>query len=138
MEASWLPNIRIASLPVSMATRSRKVMSLASADTELYHFCFYQLMVRLDDRLAVGGPLMTEVATNFIDGMKALWILAGGLDALSGQQHYFDYLRARYVQISKDVFGRDVVVVGPPMGGVIDPAFMTKAMAKPAGPAPAP
>ena len=117
-----------------MMNAQTQVTQLAANDQELYHYCFFQLMVRLDDRLAVGGPLMSEVATSFFDTMRAMWILARGLDALHGRTKYFDYLQRRYVQISKDTFGRDVEVVGPPMGSV-RPSFgsSTPVGAKPAG-----
>lgn len=117
-----------------MAAQSQ-ITTLAANDPDLYHYCFFQLMVRLDDRLAVGGPLMSEVATSFFDSMRALWIMARGLDALTGRTRYFDYLQRRYVQISKDTFGRDVEVVGPPMGTVRSGYGQTApTMTKPAGP----
>ncbi len=117
-----------------MMSTQTQMTQLVATDQVLYHYCFYQLMVRLDDRLAVGGPLMTEVATSFFDTMRAMWILARGLDAFNGRQIYFDYLQKRYVQISKDTFGRDVQVVGPPMGSVRS-SFGTMAPvgSKPAG-----
>jgi hypothetical protein len=57
-----------------MLQAQSQITTLAANDPDLYHYCFFQLMVRLDDRLAVGGPLMSEVATSFFDSMRALWI----------------------------------------------------------------
>jgi hypothetical protein len=50
--------------------------------------------------------------------MRSLWVLAGALDAHADGHRYFRYLRTRYVQLSADVFGRDVSVVGPPVGSL--------------------
>lgn len=99
-----------------MVTAPEALKALVAIDTTLYHFCFYQLVNRLDERLAIGGPLMGELATVFFDTMKALWIMARALDRVTGQDRYFTYLRARYVQMSQDYFGRDVQVVAPPLG----------------------
>lgn len=97
------------------------VRALAVKDPALYHFCFYQLAGRLDERLQVGGPLMSEVATVFFETMKALWIMARALDlaaATTGaprEERYFSYLRKRYVDLSREYFGREVEIVGPPL-----------------------
>lgn len=99
----------------AMLEAQAQTANLAAADAELYHYCFLQMMVKLDDRIVSGGALMTDRAGAFLDGMKALWILARGLDVAQGRSRYFEYLRARYVQLSQDHFGRDIEVVGPAM-----------------------
>lgn len=120
--------------PQDMLQAQVQAANLAAADVGLYHYCFYQLMVRLDERLERGGPLMADVATVFFDTMRALWILARGLDVATGRERYFPYLRERYVQLSKQHFGRDVEVVGPPMG-IIRPGdqYPSQVKGKPAG-----
>jgi hypothetical protein len=71
--------------------------------------------------------------------MKTLWIFARGLDALDGRTRYYDYLYVRYVQLSKQYFGRDVDRIGQPMGNYNgEAAASAPVMAKPAGPAPIP
>jgi hypothetical protein len=122
-----------------MLAAQSHVTNLAAQDVKTYHFCFYQMMVRLDERLDVGGPMMTELADAFFDNMKQLWLLARGLDQLGGQKLYFDYLQQRYVQQSRQYFGREVDVVGPPMGDVAQDSAVTATapMAKPAASVPA-
>ncbi|TWW09652.1 hypothetical protein E3A20_12230 [Planctomyces bekefii] len=89
--------------------------SLVSQDLQTFHFCFFQIVNKLDERLAIGGPLMSEVASIYFETMKGLWILARSLDQVTGSNRYFSYLRVRYVQISKEIFGRDIEVVAPPL-----------------------
>jgi len=119
-----------------MLNAQAQVTNLAATDALTYHYCFYQMVVHLDERLAVGGPVMTDLATTFFHSMRALWLFARGLDALTGQTAYFSYLQARYVQLSHDVFGRDVKVVGPPLGDLHSP-LIAGPMNKPAGTVPA-
>lgn len=120
-----------------MITASSHVTTLAAQEPTLYHYCFYQMMVRLDERLDRGGPLMTDMAKAFLDGMKSLWIFARGLDSANGRTQYFDYLQKRYIQLSKQYFGRDVEKIGPPMGNyAVGFGGSPEVMAKPAGPSP--
>lgn len=105
-------------------------------DPTLYHFCFYNVMVELDQKLDEGGPVMTELASEFFAGFRALWILGRSLDAVTGKTTYFDYVRKRYVQVSKDYFGRDLEIYAPAFR-LDTPASQAAPMpGKPAGPAP--
>jgi hypothetical protein len=125
-----------------MLDAESQAAGMASQDLESFHFCFYQLMTRLDDRLNRPGASLAELGDTFLIDMKTLWILARGLDAQVGRDKYFTYLQARYVQISADVFGRDIEVVGPPMGslkyGSSTPPAKPVSSGKAAGAAPAP
>jgi hypothetical protein len=85
---------------------------------QAHHWCFFQIIVGLDDRLGKGGALMTDTADDFFVSMRQLWILGRSLDNHRGGSKYFDYVRTRYLQINKDIFGRDVMVMGRPMGNV--------------------
>ena len=100
---------------------------------KVHHWCFYQMMVALDEALGRGAPLMTDMADQFFSGMKRLWILGRSMDSHHGHTRYFRFLQARYVQISRDKFGRNVMVVGEPLGSM--PASPVL-FGKPAGPAP--
>jgi hypothetical protein len=91
-----------------LAQAQMSLMNPVSANPTLYHFCFYSMMMELDQKLELGGPIMTDLADQFFAGFRALWILGRTLDASSGTSAYFDYLRKRYVQISKDYFGRNL------------------------------
>ena len=122
-----------------MLTLTSQVTALAAAQTRMFHFCFYQMALRLDERLDKGGPLIAELAPVFLVQMKTLWIFARGMDALDGKTKYYDYLHRRYIDMSKQYFGRDLDQLGPPMGNYnADSATPSSIMAKPAGPAPAP
>jgi hypothetical protein len=99
----------------------------------VHHWCFYQMMVALDEALSRGGPLMSDMADKFFLGMKRLWILGRSMDSHHGHTRYFRYLQARYVQISQDKFGRNVMVVGEPLGNMPTTPVL---FGKPAGPAP--
>ena len=123
-----------------LSTYETEVANMVHTDLNLYHFCFYQLMVRLDERLDVGGEMMTTMANTFFLSMKELWLLARGLDRAFGRDRYFAYLRHRYLQLSQTHFGRSLEVLGPPLGSFTGalpiPAPAPAPAAKPAGPAP--
>lgn len=91
-----------------LAQAQMSLMNTVSSNPTLYHYCFYNMMMELDQKLDQGGPIMTDLADQFFAGFRALWILGRTLDASSGTSAYFDYLRKRYVQISKDYFGRNL------------------------------
>ncbi len=86
--------------------------SLFAQNLPLYHNCFYQLAARLDNRLAQGGPLVSELAHEFFETTQAMWIMAKALDRVTGKKAYYSYLKQRYIQISRDVFGRNVAPLG--------------------------
>ncbi|MBM4251954.1 MAG: hypothetical protein FJ146_08275 [Deltaproteobacteria bacterium] len=122
-----------------MMTLTPQVTALAAAQTRIFHFCFYQMALRLDERMDKGGPLIADLAPTFLAHMKTLWIFARGLDALDGKTRYYDYLYKRYVGMSKQYFGRDLDQLGPPMGNYNpDTATPSSIMAKPAGSTAAP
>jgi hypothetical protein len=108
--------------------------TLVSQNLPLYHQCYYQIAARLDDRLAQGGVLVTTMASQFFETMKAMWIMARALDAAAGGRRYFNYLKGRYIQISRDVFGRNVSPVALPFDEKITPGGgTTQPQSKPAG-----
>lgn len=73
-----------------------------------YHWCFYQLMASLDEKLDQPLSLMEEKADIFLDKMARLWILAGALDGGGRPQVYMNYLKSRYTSISLQTFGRQL------------------------------
>jgi hypothetical protein len=122
-----------------MLTLAPQITTLAAAQQQVYHFCFYQMVLRLDERLNKGGPLLSEMAPTFLAQMKTLWIFARGMDALDGNSKYYTYLYKRYVDLSKQYFGRDLQQLGPPMGNYNpDTAVPSSVLAKPASAAPTP
>lgn len=97
--------------------------SLVANDFSVYHFCFYQMVVKLDERMLVGGPLMDDLATAFFSGMRQLWILARALDAQTGQGRYLKWLTQRYIAMSQEYFGRNLEPVMPPLDKTADKLF---------------
>ena len=96
--------------------RAQKPMTEAvTKDPEGYHWCFFNLMLKLDSQMEQGGPLIEQQAPLFFDGMRQLWVLSRGLDFVLGGNTYFSYLRARYKASSREYFGRNLETMGPPL-----------------------
>lgn len=91
------------------------VSAMVRGDPVFYHWCFYQIMTNLDLNLEKGGALMGEKAEIFFKSMRGLWLLAMTLDQERGSKKYFNYLQERYLQISKDYFGRDLDPIYKPL-----------------------
>lgn len=101
-----------------MLVAEEQAAGIVTQDLADYHYCYYQMMARLDDRLNRAGQSLDQLGEVFLVDMKTLWILSRGLDTATGRDQYFAFLQDRYVQLSADIFGRDVEVVGPPMGAL--------------------
>lgn len=72
---------------------------------EIYHWCFYQQMDRLDRLLDQSMDLRRDAGPKFLKGMKELLVLARALDKEDGSQVYQTYLKIRYQQLNRDYFG---------------------------------
>lgn len=119
----------------ALLTAQTQASTLAGADLITYHYCFYQLALKLDERMEIGGPLMDDLATAFFAGIKRLWVLARALDSNTGRNHYMDWLTARYIAMSRQYFGRNIEVLAPPLSHFGSSDFFPS---KPAGSAPLP
>ena len=107
--------------PESMLAARDKVSFEVKQAPATFHWCFYKMIVDLDDQLRNDniGVLLEERAENFLKEMKALWLLSMGLDLATKTKHsYFSYLRRRYIDLSRSFYGRDVEVLGLPLGHV--------------------
>jgi len=93
------------------------VLPLVARDSGTWHWCFFHLVVTLDERMERGGSLFEELAPAFFDTMRKLWVLSVALDKHDEGNTYFKFMRRRYIDMSRDWFGRRVDVVGPPMKG---------------------
>lgn len=118
--------------PEMMLMTTQKVADVVRNSRPYYHWCFYYSMVVIDNQLEEDGfgVLLEQQSLNFSKAMKAQWILAVALDQASGSQRYFNYLRTRYQQISREYFAREVIIVAPPFGV---PRPKAPDMIKPAG-----
>jgi hypothetical protein len=77
----------------------------------IYHWCFYQMMADLDQKLENDSSLMQDKANLFFGRMPALWAIAQSLDQATESPVYMNYLRTRYTDISQNMFGRRLEIV---------------------------
>lgn len=101
-----------------MIISRNQLVPLVESNLFLYHFCFFTLVAQLDQKLAEGGPVMTQQAPLFLETMRSLWIIASALDNVEEDEKYFTYLKKRYLQLSEEVFGRQLETIGAPMGNL--------------------
>lgn len=80
---------------------------LAKNDRKLFHWCFYQQVAALDDKLA-SKEGMENRSAYLNKSMGTLWILAKALEHNFADSRYYNYLQKRYIQMSRDLFGRSV------------------------------
>lgn len=100
-----------------MLKLQKNIRGAAIKNPELYHWCFYRIATLIDWSLEKDdGVLPREKMPRFFNRMKALWALARVLDNIYSTRMYFSYIRIRYMQISKDYFGRPLEVVTSPLG----------------------
>lgn len=73
-----------------------------------YHWCFYLLHLELDKQIEDQNKTIHDKSLIFQKETSRLFFLAKGLDAFgkNNQTTYVDYLRERYISLSKNVFGR--------------------------------
>jgi len=92
-----------------------EVAELLQANVEkhsnIYHWCFYQMMADLDQKLENDSSLMQDKANIFFGRMPALWAIAQSLDQATESHVYMNYLRTRYTDISQNLFGRRLEIV---------------------------
>ena len=87
-------------------------------NSKLFHWCFYHLIVSLDDKLNIIDKTNKEKIIFFNSQMQRLWLLSRALDLAVGTNSYFKYLQKRYIDISQSHFGRDLQV-GPSLDETI-------------------
>ena len=101
-----------------MVISRNQLVPLVESNQFLYHFCFFTIMAQVDQKLLEGGPVMTQQAPMFLAAMRSLWILASSLDSVDEERKYFSYLKKRYIQLSEEIFGRQLETIGSPMGNL--------------------
>ena len=119
----------------TMTWAEKRIAAEIRGRLRLYHWCFYNSMMLLDGKLANDGMglLLNDQVRNFNLAIKSLWILALALDRASGTRVYFDFLRARYLELARDFQGRDLMVLSPPFGRSGKPPVMDKKAGESAG-----
>lgn len=99
----------------SMIKARDSLSTTISEKFPLYHWCFFILMHQVDTKLESVGSDLKSKADFFLTKMQQLWILARALDSFESDSTYFLYLRDRYIQISRSIFGRGLSVIGKSM-----------------------
>lgn len=97
----------------SLEDASVSLQASIAKNNGLYHWCFYQMMADLDEKLDKTLPLMSEKAELFLERMSQLWVLGTALTDTIGSDLYVKYLRTRYTDISQNTFGRRLETVDP-------------------------
>ncbi len=103
----------------------------ASREPLNWHWCFYALIFDLDTTMQKTSSLLDQMAPEFFTRMRQLWIMSTALDGIHKGNTYFALVRRRYIDMSRDIFGRNVEVSGPPMGNL--PTHPQGPQSKPAG-----
>ncbi len=105
----------------TMLLAVQKMTPEVQRNKQLYHWCFYNSMMKLDNKLmndAFGVAYEAKV-TGFQQSIKAEWLLAMALDRGHSRQTYYNYLQKRYLELSRDYFGRELDIYAPPMGRTV-------------------
>ena len=92
----------------TMENQAAKFGDNISQEPEFYHWCFFQLMKDIQDRLEKDHRTYDAKAKIFLEKMRQQWVLAKSLDSRVDKHPYKDYLQAIYIQLSRSIFGRDV------------------------------
>lgn len=95
----------------ALSDATEKFNSLITESPSLYHWCFYQMLSQLDEKLAGPDLELTKKYQTFVSEIKFLFILAQALDTNVSPPIYCQYLKLRYIDISKMYFGRRLSVV---------------------------
>ena len=87
-----------------------------------YHWCFFHLASEMDRQMTNRSLSLEARGEKFLITTQRLWLLARLLDEITVEMGestapdmYFSYLLRKYIKISRDVFGRDLKIVAPPL-----------------------
>ena len=97
------------------------IAPLIQGNPTLWHWCFYIFSHKMDTELDRQNQSYKEKTSDFLNRMKQLWIQAHALDNHFSGSLYFQYLQARYIEISQTVFGRSLSITGRPMEVQVPP-----------------
>lgn len=96
----------------SLINAKNTLIPIVEKNISPYHWCFYAMMRDLDTILDATTFTINQKADIFQKDIKKLWILARVLVTITNDDEYFDYLRQRYIDLSTQIFGRQIEVVG--------------------------
>lgn len=96
--------------PAELRLTSKKLSADVATELNLYHFCYYHLLMRLELMLEEDqlGRALRDKLQGFIDEFRSLWILAIALDRRTDQTYYRSVARRRYMELSQLYFGRSL------------------------------
>lgn len=89
---------------------AKKLRADVATELKLYHFCYYHLLMRLEEQLEQDklGFSLKERLQTFMGEYRALWILAIALDHHTEQNYYRSVARRNYMELSQVYFGRSL------------------------------
>lgn len=87
---------------------ARKISVYARRQFRVYHWCFYQLFVNVDDTMRSTNVGFEAQSEKFVTRMKMFLPFARSLDQVDGSNSYTQYLRQRYLELSQRFFGRNL------------------------------
>lgn len=94
--------------------RTRKKIALLIYDNlDVYHWCFYKMNYNAEQDLLKDGLSFEARGQLFYAEMKKLWIFAKALEAGTNDPHYFAFVKSRYIDLSKKIFGRNIESIAP-------------------------
>ncbi|MFK7871893.1 MAG: hypothetical protein AB8C84_01810 [Oligoflexales bacterium] len=100
---------------ISLLQAQTAMSEMVSQRPKVYHWCFYYVARHLDRKMDEVGIVWAEKNTTFLTFMREMWVMARSLEEKTQDKRYYKYLHHRYVQISRDVFGRNLEIVSPPI-----------------------
>jgi hypothetical protein len=97
----------------AMTEATFAIKSIVQNNKITYHWCYFQILSNLDQRLELETTTFAERKELFLTRMRELWILSRALDASKKNRnaYYTTFLRKRYVLISQHEFGRNLEVM---------------------------
>ncbi len=117
----------------NMKNAVNQILTQVEENIKTYHWCFYRNISLLDWKLENDLTLyLDDKAKIFYDTMKYSWILAFSLERVSENPIYFNYLRLRYIEISKEHFARKVEIINDPFGSISQTTKVNGESKKPA------
>ncbi len=93
---------------IELRKLSKQMSVDVAVDTELHHWCYYHLLMRLEQQLEQDQLGQGEKGRldSFLKEFRGLWILAIALDRHTEQNYYRSVARRRYIDLSQIYFGR--------------------------------
>ena len=91
----------------------KELEGMLQQDLNLYHWCYYQMLHKLSLELGQEGMPFDKKGDYFYLTMKKLWLIAKSLEDWTKDPTYYKFLKSKYLELSKQIFGRDLTPIAP-------------------------